>query len=121
GFVAAAILIWPWPVAYALSMTGSIAATASGFAFARFVARDWVAKRLPARLAKYDGRLADRAFATVFLLRVVFLMNPFLHGFFGLSKVRFSTHMIASTAAYAIPIFALCFVGQRGIDYFLHA
>ena len=36
-FVVAAPLIWPWPVAYALSMVGTMAASVVGFSFARFV------------------------------------------------------------------------------------
>jgi hypothetical protein len=43
-FILAAPLIWPWPVAFALSMTGTMAASVVGFSFARFVARDWVSK-----------------------------------------------------------------------------
>jgi uncharacterized membrane protein YdjX (TVP38/TMEM64 family) len=121
GFVAAASLIWPWPVAFALSMTGSMTATAFGFVFARFIARDWVAKKLPPRFQKYDARLAERAFSTIFLLRLMFLMQPLLHAYFGLSKVRFSTYMIASTAAYAGPIFVVSYFGQRALDYVSNA
>jgi hypothetical protein len=68
-FVVAAALIWPWPIAFALSMVGSLAASVVGFPFARFVARDWVAERVPARFRCYDEALAKRAFATVFVLR----------------------------------------------------
>ncbi len=35
-FVMAAPLIWPWPVALALSMAGTMAASVVGFSFARF-------------------------------------------------------------------------------------
>src|SRR4249920_1483044 len=41
-FVMAAPLIWPWPVAFALSMVGTMAASTVGFSFSRFVARDWI-------------------------------------------------------------------------------
>ena len=50
-FIMVAPLIWPWPVAFALSMAGTMAASVVGFSFARFVAREEVAKRIPARLA----------------------------------------------------------------------
>jgi uncharacterized membrane protein YdjX (TVP38/TMEM64 family) len=117
GFCAAASLIWPWPEAFALSMTGSMSATAFGFLFARFVAREYVAKVLPDRFKKYDARLAASAFTTIFILRLMFLMQPLLHAFFGLSKVRFSTYMVASGAAYVGPIFAISYFGQRAVDY----
>ncbi|MFS8066421.1 MAG: TVP38/TMEM64 family protein [Byssovorax sp.] len=71
-FIMAAPLIWPWPVAFALSMTGTMAASVVGFSFARFVGRDWISTRIPARFQRYDDALSRRAFTTVFLLRLVF-------------------------------------------------
>src|SRR6516162_9715113 len=53
-FVVAASLVWPWPIAFALSMVGTLAASVVGFSFARFVARDWVAKIVPPRFHAYD-------------------------------------------------------------------
>ena len=112
-FIWAAPLIWPWPIAFGLSMTGTMAASVVGFSFSRFVARDWVSTRIPARFRKYDEALARRAFATVFLLRLVFWMPPMLHAFFGISKVRFSTHFWGSLAGYVLPLFLVSFFGER--------
>lgn len=115
-FVIAASLIWPWPVAFALSMTGTMAASVVGFSFARFVARDWVSALIPARFRKYDEALARRAFATVFVLRIVFWMPPLLHAFFGVSKVRFWTHFWGSLAGYVLPLLLMSYFGQRVFD-----
>lgn len=115
-FVWAAPMVWPWPVAYALSMTGTMAASVVGFAFARFVARDFVAKRIPARFRRYDDALARRAFTTVFLLRFVFWMPPLLHAFFGVSRVRFWTHVWGSLAGYALPLLLVSLFGPRLFD-----
>jgi uncharacterized membrane protein YdjX (TVP38/TMEM64 family) len=115
-FVIAAPLIWPWPIAYALSMTGTMAASVVGFSFARFVARDWVAKMVPARFRKYDAALEKRAFTTVFLLRLIFWMPPLLHVFFGVSKVRFRTHFWGSFLGYLLPLFLMSFFGQKLFD-----
>jgi len=115
-FVMAAPLIWPWPVALALSMAGTMAASVVGFSFARFVARDWLERRLPARFHKYDDALAARAFITVALLRFVFWMPQMLHTFLGLSKVSFWTHFWGSLVGYAIPLFLLSFFGQKLFD-----
>ena len=115
-FIWAAPLIWPWPVAFALSMVGTMAASVIGFAFARFVARDWIAKRIPARFRKYDEALARRGFATVFFLRFVFWMPQVLHSFFGVSKVSFWTHFWASLAGYLVPLFLVSFFGQKLVD-----
>src|SRR5688572_18949257 len=51
-FIVAAPLIWPWQTAFALSMVGTMAASVVGFVFARYVARDTIAKRIPANLRK---------------------------------------------------------------------
>ena len=115
-FIMAAPLIWSWPVAFALSMAGTMAASVVGFSFARFVARDWISTRIPARFQKYDDALVRRAFTTVFLLRLVFWMPPLLHAFFGVSKVRFWTHFWGSLAGYALPLFLVSFFGQKLFD-----
>jgi len=115
-FCMAAPLIWPWPVAFALSMAGTMAASMVGFAFARFVARDWLERRLPARFHKYDDALASRAFVTVAVLRFVFWMPQMLHTFLGLSKVSFWTHFWGSLVGYAVPLFLLSFFGQKLFD-----
>lgn len=115
-FVMAAALIWPWPVAFALSMTGTMAASVVGFSFARFVARDWIATKIPERFRKYDEALAKRALATVFVLRLIFWMPPLLHAFFGVSKVRFWTHFWGSFAGYLLPLFLMSFFGQKVFD-----
>ena len=115
-FVMAAPLIWPWPIAYALSMVGTMAASCVGFSFSRFVARDWVSKIIPARFHKYDEALARRAFRTVVLLRLIFWMPPLLHAFFGVSKVRFWTHFWGSFAGYLLPLFVMSFFGQKLFD-----
>ena len=54
-FIVAAPLIWPWQTAFALSMAGTMSASVVGFSFARFVARDWVSARIPARLRKISA------------------------------------------------------------------
>ena len=120
-FVMAAPLIWPWPVAFALSMTGTMAASVIGFSFARFVARDWVSARIPTRFKRYEDALARRGFATVFFLRLVFWMPPLLHAFFGVSKVRFWTHFWASLAGYVLPLFLVSYFGQKIVDWMRNA
>ncbi|WP_437809276.1 TVP38/TMEM64 family protein [Sorangium sp. So ce1078] len=115
-FILAAPLIWPWPVAFALSMAGTMAASVVGFSFARFVARDWVATRVPARFRAYDEALEKRALFTVFMLRLVFWMPPMLHAFFGVSRVRFWTHFWGSLVGYILPLLATAYFGQRVFD-----
>jgi len=112
-FILVAPLLWPWPVAFALSMVGTMAASVVGFSFARFVARDFVAARIPARIKKYDEALEKRAFATVLVLRLIFWMPPWLHFFFGVSRVRFATHFWASLLGYVPSLLATAYFGER--------
>lgn len=115
-FVVAAPLIWPWPVAFALSMIGTMAASVVGFSVARFLARDFVLRRIPARLRRYEEALERNAFRTVFLLRVIFWMPQALHSFFGVSRVRFWTHFFGSLLGYVPPLLAVSWLGAEMFD-----
>jgi uncharacterized membrane protein YdjX (TVP38/TMEM64 family) len=112
-FIWSAPLIWPWPVAFVLSLIGTQAASVVGFSFSRFIGRDWVVSKIPERFKKYDEALAKRAFVTVVLLRFVFWMPQPLHAFFGVSKVSFSTHFWGSLLGYLVPIFLVSFFGPK--------
>ncbi|MEO8877931.1 MAG: VTT domain-containing protein [Polyangiaceae bacterium] len=120
-FVFAAALIWPWPIAFALSMIGTMAASVVGFSFARFIARDWISPRIPEQFKKYNDALARRAFLTVALLRFIFWMPPLLHAFFGVSKVRGVTHFWGSLVGYLIPLFLMSYFGQKVWDFMKNA
>lgn len=108
-----------WWLSYLLTTRRASSKRSAGAipgSFARFVARDWVAAIIPARFKKYDEAIARRAFATVFVLRLVFWMPPLLHALFGVSKVRFSTHFWGSLAGYLLPVFLVSFFGQKLFD-----
>jgi uncharacterized membrane protein YdjX (TVP38/TMEM64 family) len=115
-FVVAAPLIWPWHVAFGLSMIGTMGASVVGFSFARFVARDWVAARIPARFRKYDEALERHAFRTVFTLRLILWMPQVLHGFLGISKVPFWTHFWGSLLGYVTPLFVVSYFTSAVFD-----
>ncbi|MBS2031583.1 MAG: TVP38/TMEM64 family protein [Deltaproteobacteria bacterium] len=115
-FVATAPLIWPWQTAFVLSMIGTMAASVIGFSFARFVARDWVAARIPKRLRKYEEALERSAFLTVVLLRLIFWMPQVLHFFLGVSRVRFWTHFWGSLLGYIPPLLLLSYLAGKMFD-----
>lgn len=115
-FVVAAPLIWPWPTAFAVSMIGTMGASVVGFTFVRFVARDWVSARIPARFRKYDQALEQNAFRTVVLLRMIFWMPQALHAFLAVSKVRFTTHFWGSLLGYTPPLLLVSYLGSQMFD-----
>ena len=116
-FVLVAPLLWPWPEAYALTMIGTMTASVVGFSFARFVARDFVSRRIPARFRAYEEALERRAFVTVVTLRFVLWMPPALHAFFGVSRVSFGTHFWGSLVGYALPLLAMAYFGERLFEW----
>lgn len=115
-FIIAAPMIWPWPTAFALSMTGTMLASVVGFSFARFLARDWIAARIPARFRSYEEALEKNAFQTVVVLRLIFWMPQLLHAFFGVSNVGFWTHIAGSVVGYALPLFLVSYLGAEMFD-----
>lgn len=120
-FVFGSALIWPWPEAFALSMVGTMAASVIGFSFARFVARDWIASKVPARFHAYDEALARRGFMTVATLRFIFWMPQLLHAFLGISKVGFWTHFWGSLVGYFVPLLLCVYFGERVFQALLNA
>ncbi|MCA9534396.1 MAG: TVP38/TMEM64 family protein [Sandaracinaceae bacterium] len=117
-FVLVAPILWPWPEAFALSMTGTMAASVIGFSFSRFIARDWVAARVPERFKRYEAALERRAFLTVATLRFLLWMPQALHAFFGVSRVPFWTHFWGSLVGYTLPLLATAFFGERLFEWF---
>lgn len=115
-FIVVASLLWPPPVAMALSLTACTISSVIGFSFARYLARDWVEKKIPPRLRKYDERLETHGFVTVLLLRSLMWMNPILHALLGISRVRFSTHLLATILAYIVPVVALTYLGDAAFS-----
>lgn len=116
-FVFVAPLIWPFPIAFTLSMVGTMLASIVGFSFARYVARDWVEPRIPKRFLKYSDAIERNAFVTVALLRFVFWMPPLLHAFFGVSKVKFSTHVWGSLVGYIVPLGVTSYFGPALLEW----
>lgn len=95
-WILAAGLAWSFPVAFALSMTGAVCGASLGFFFARYLARDWVAARLPERIRRYDNKIAANGLRAVILIRLVFLLAPYTHWILGLSKVRYSAFVLGT-------------------------
>ena len=118
-FVIPAGMIWPKPLAFALSLAGATLAGSVGFGFARFLARDWVERRLPPRFRRFDERLAERGLEAVNLVRVLFFLAPPAHWVLGLSKVRYSTFVLGSVIGFVPGIAGLTFVGGNVVEWLL--
>jgi uncharacterized membrane protein YdjX (TVP38/TMEM64 family) len=95
-------LVWSWPVAVGLSWIGNMGASAIAFAWARFVARDWVAGRIPPRVRAFDDRLARGGTTPVIALRLVTGQLPPADWLLGASAVRWQPFLVG-TAIGIIP------------------
>lgn len=104
-FVVSAALVWPLPLALLASWVGALAAGCVAFAFARFVGREWVQQRLPARLRIWDERLATQGFRTVLTMRLLLFTFGPMQLMFGVSKVRFWA-FVAGSALGLLPMLA---------------
>ncbi len=99
-------ILWPFWVAYPLSLVAVAGGASLGFAFARFVAREWVAARLPPRLQRLDEQFTARGLPGVIGFRIVFQLGAPTHWLLGLSKVRYGTFVLG-TVIGAMPAVAL--------------
>jgi uncharacterized membrane protein YdjX (TVP38/TMEM64 family) len=116
-FILPAGIVWgPW-TAFALSLPAGVCAGIVGFVFARHLARDWVAARLPERLRRYDERLAENGLATVVLVRLVFFLFPPAHWFFGLSQVRFGAFVVGTAVGLVPGLLAATFLGGGLVEW----
>lgn len=119
-FVIPAAAIWPWPIAIAVSWAGGCTSSFVGLAFARTTGRNWVAGRLPAKLHRWDRRLAEGGFWTVVLFRVVtYLLAP-ADWILGLTAIPWST-LVLGTILGLLPITVAYVFGGRGMFTLLGA
>lgn len=100
-FLLSAPLIWNPTDAFLLNWAGTIGTGLTSFTFARFFARDWLQKRLPHRVRRFDERLYTHGFRTVFLLRFIFYTTPALQYALGVSRVRFAPFLLGTALGVA--------------------
>ena len=114
-FVVPAALVWPPALAFALSFTGANLASLVGFLFARWAGRDWARGRLGPYLEVYDRRLMERGFATVVVLRMLFVSAPPTSWLLGVSGISLRTFVMASAVGFIPGIALFTLLGNRGL------
>lgn len=100
-FLLSAPLIWTPFEAVMLSWAGAVLASILSFGIARFIAREWVQRRAPARFRAFDDRLYSEGFRTVAMLRLVFYTTPALQYALGVSRVRFAPFLAGTVVGVA--------------------
>lgn len=105
-FIVGASLVWtPW-IGAGLSWLGVMLSSACAFGFARWMGREWVQKRLPPRLRRWDEALATRGFRTVLLMRLLLFTFGPMQLMLGVSNVGFASYMFA-TAIGVVPMIVI--------------
>ncbi|MEM8607455.1 MAG: VTT domain-containing protein [Myxococcota bacterium] len=112
-FLLSAPLIWSPVEAFALNWVGTVGTGLFSFAAARFVAREWVQRKLPERVRRFDDRLHSRGFVTVFFLRLVFYTTPTVQYALGVSRVRFGPFLAGTVLGVAPFTILTTFLGVR--------
>ena len=109
-------ILWPFWIAYPLSLVAVVGGSSVGFLFARYIARDWVASRVPGRVRRFDAHFSARGLRSVIIFRLVFQLGAPTHWLLGLSKVGYPTFVLG-TLLGAMPVVAL--VAWFGRDAFM--
>jgi uncharacterized membrane protein YdjX (TVP38/TMEM64 family) len=119
-FMVPAAVVWPAPVAMALSWIGNMGASFIAFAFARWVAREWAQARLPGRVRRWDARLAAGRVSDIVLLRVVTGQLTPADWLLGISSVRVRPFLIG-TGVGIIPVIVIVVVAGASVGGWLFA
>ena len=112
-FLLSAPLIWSPTEAFFLNWAGTVGSGLFSFAGARFIARDWIQKRLPPRIRRFDDRLRTHGFRTVLLLRLIFYTTPTVQWALGVSRVAFGPFIVGSVLGVAPFTLMTTLVGVR--------
>ena len=99
-------ILWPFWVAYSLSLLAVAGGSSVGFLFGRYIAHDWVAARMPARIRRLDEKFSAGGLRSVILFRLVLQLGAPTHWLLGLSRIGYSTFVLG-TVIGAMPVVAL--------------
>ena len=106
-FLFPAAFVWSAPKAIALTWIGAVASATVCFLVGRYLAREQVQARLPARIRRYEESLSAGGFQAVLWLRLILYTSPPLQWLLGVTNVRFRPFM-AATAVGLLPWTIVC-------------
>ncbi len=92
-FAVAAGLLWPFSIAFGISYCAGLGAAGLGFFLSRYLARDFCAAHIPARLKQFNRSLETTGLRSVILLRLAFYLFPPVNWMLGLSRVGLSDYL----------------------------
>jgi len=112
-------IVWPFPLAIALSWIGNLGASFIAFSFARWFGRDWVKARIPPRMHKYDDQLEQGGLRPIILLRLVFGQLPPADWLLGVTKVTQRNFLIGTGIGIIPGVIVAVVAGGGFVDLLL--
>jgi uncharacterized membrane protein YdjX (TVP38/TMEM64 family) len=116
-WVLTAAVLWPFWIAFSLSLAGAALGGSVAFLFARYLAREWVAARLPLRLRRYDERLEAHGLTAVIVIRLVLRVNPATPLMLGLSRVRYDKFLLGTVVGLVPSIAFGTYFGPQALHW----
>ena len=112
-----ATFVWDWWEVFAYSMLGGIIASSLGFSISRWLAQDWVRRRLPQRFFGWEKRFVDHALLSTIALRLVTGYAPAADWFLGISKVRWREFIIGTILGLIPATFLFSYYGDDTVRW----
>ena len=116
-----ATFVWDWWEVFAYSMLGGIIASSLGFSISRWLAQDWVRRRLPQRFIGWEKRFVDHALLSTIALRLVTGYAPAADWFLGISKVRWREFIIGTILGLIPATFLFSYYGDDTVRWVQNA
>jgi uncharacterized membrane protein YdjX (TVP38/TMEM64 family) len=117
----AAALVFDSHLAILFSLIGALGASSSCFLVARYLAFDWIQRRLPLRLKKYERWVVDRGVWGVIGFRILTFTFPPAMMMMGTLRVRFSTMVVGTAIGFLPQICVDVLLGGEILRYLLGA
>lgn len=116
-FTLAAAVVWGGWLGFALGLTGALGSACVSFAYARYVAYDWVQARIPERARRYEKWLVDRGLFGVIVYRTLTFTMPPAQLLIGTVRVRFGTMVLGTAIGFAPAVAIDIFLGGQVWDW----
>ena len=116
-----ATFVWTWWEVFIYSMIGCIIASSIGFVVARWLAQDWIRKRLPQRFIRWEKRFVDHALLSTIALRLVTGYAPAADWFLGILKIRWREFLIGTIIGLIPTAFLFAYYGDDTVRWIQNA
>lgn len=116
-FILTAVALWPPWEAILWLWLGALVAGTTGFLYARYIGREWIAERLPERMRRFEARVVEHGVRTVIGFRLAFFLLAPSHWALGLSPVSFRAMLLGSALGFLPWVVGVTLVGGQAAGW----